>query len=119
MDAKYNPAKMALAYLTLWKAIDIFFPENRWSEIVADTYEEMAAEVHKLLKENDLSWAKDPGELRYHIESTFKVIRALHANDKSFLGQAASFRDLLRDSALKYAGEIQLVASAGSSSVGF
>lgn len=58
----YDALKTMTAYLTLWKALDVFFEGHHWLEIVSESSERSEREL-KVLWGLDFSFADNPKQL--------------------------------------------------------
>lgn len=98
-------AKMTDAYMTLWKALDAFFPGREILEITEEPLDEIIEELQMLSQEELAKWSPDPGFLKKEIENT--LARAAEKNkDKAWYNEARILKDFFRDKALSYAAQL-------------
>ena len=112
-EAKPDPARMAFAYLALWKLVDVQFPDHNWLEILPESQEELETELRDLLT-TKLEWAEDPAGLRDEIQRTLAFVRVNKIKDPDWRKEAEALRKYYQERALKYTDDIQMTLGASN-----
>lgn len=97
-------AKLVDAYLTLWKALDIYFPEHTFLEVAEDSESEVLEELRKLASE-DFAGFDNPGVLRAEVQNTVRWVER-QPKDQSWRNEARLLKESFQDKALQYAARL-------------
>lgn len=102
----FDAYQLALAYLKLWKALDVYFGGHHWLELVPEECDATKEEVDALFKD-DLHFADDPKRLRDEIARTVLFLKQEPKN-AGWLSEAGILRTYFQNQAIRFAGDITL-----------
>jgi transposase-like protein len=100
-DERYE--RLSDLYLRLWKQLDLICGDTKWLEVASVSQAELRAEAQTILNEISSRLAESASLIDAHVlEQDFKKTQALVEQANRQEGGLDSFRDYLRDLALRY-----------------
>ena len=106
----YN--KLSELYLALWKQLDLASNDAKWLEVRPESASALSEEVRKRFRE--LSTNLSQPELSIALKDQEKTNELVFSGVRGDAGEVVSFREYLRDLALRYSelADSELAASA-------